>query len=371
MRVAHLTSVHARFDIRIFHKMCSSLSAAGHRVVLIVADGLGDEVRNDVKIVDVGASRGRVARVLGAPGRILKAAAGLDVDVCHLHDPELWRIGLQLKRMGRHVIFDSHEDVPQQLLSKPYLNRPVLWAISQLAKHYEAWACKRVDGIIAATPAIRDKFLKFNPETVDINNFPLPNELASDVPWGSKCAEVCYVGGIGKIRGVLEVVDAMSQVQSAARLNLCGTFYEPDVEAAAKGRAGWSRVNELGFLDRRGVRAVLGRSVAGVVTFHPLPNHVDAQPNKMFEYMSAGIPVIASNFPLWREIVEGSACGLCVDPMKPSEIARAIDYLVARPEEAQRMGDNGRRAVAERYNWVIEKAKLLAFYERIQSGASK
>jgi len=128
---------------------------------------------------------------------------------------------------------------------------------------------------------------------------------------------------------------------------------------------GWQRVNVLGFLDRAGVRDVLGRSMAGLVTFHPAPNHIDSQPNKMFEYMSAGIPVIASDFPLWREIIAGNDCGLLVDPLNPAAIAEAIDYLISHPEEAERMGRNGRRAVEEQYNWEHEATKLIQFYEQI------
>jgi glycosyltransferase involved in cell wall biosynthesis len=105
--------------------------------------------------------------------------------------------------------------------------------------------------------------------------------------------------------------------------------------------------------------------MAGLVTFLPLPNHIDAQPNKMFEYMSAGIPVIASDFPLWREIIQGDDCGLLLDPLNPAAIAHAIDYLVSHPEEAQRMGKNGRTAVETKYNWTMEEKKLLAFYDNI------
>jgi glycosyltransferase involved in cell wall biosynthesis len=82
----------------------------------------------------------------------------------------------------------------------------------------------------------------------------------------------------------------------------------------------------------------------------------------MFEYMAAGVPVIASHFPLWRQIVEGNACGICVDPLDPQAIAGAIDYLATHPEDAERMGRNGQRAVAAKYNWNIEEQKLLDFY---------
>jgi glycosyltransferase involved in cell wall biosynthesis len=96
-----------------------------------------------------------------------------------------------------------------------------------------------------------------------------------------------------------------------------------------------------------------------------MPNHIDAQPNKMFEYMSAGLPLIASDFPLWREIVEGNDCGVCVDPADPAAIAEAIDRLVENPDLARRMGENGQRAVHERYNWAIEEKKLLALYDTV------
>lgn len=367
MKIAHLTSVHSRHDTRIFLKMCASLASHGHQIALVVADGKSDELNNGVRIFDAGASTGRFDRIRNAPGRVLAKALALNADLYHLHDPELIPVGLTIKRLGHRVVFDSHEDVPKQMLSKPYLNKPALWFISKAISIYEAWACAKLDGVIAATPFICKKFLSINDNTVDINNFPMLGELATGAEWGNKQAEVCYVGGIAKIRGILEVCQAMSLVQTKARLNLCGGFSEPDVEQSVKAMLGWQQVNEFGFVDRLGVRDVLSRSVAGLVTFHPVPNHIDAQPNKMFEYMSAGIPVIASDFPLWREIIQGNSCGLLVDPTDPGAIAKAIDYLVCNPVEAQLMGDNGRKAVNERYNWAIEEQKLFAFYERTLS----
>lgn len=367
MRVVHLTSAHPRDDIRIFHKECRSLANADYEVTLVVADGLSDATRDDVQIIDVGCSRGRWDRIFRVTKRVRDRAIKLDKDVYHLHDPELLPVARVLKKLGKKVIFDAHEDVPKQVLGKHYLHPVVRKLLSYAIAVYERYVCAGIDGIVAATPNIRDKFLRINPNTVDINNYPLVGELEGFISWDTKADEVCYVGSIASIRGIKELVSSMALTQSGTRLNLVGEFVEPQVEVAVQADLGWKRVNALGVQSRQGVRNVLARSRVGLVTFHPLPNHVDAQPNKMFEYMSAGVPVIASNFPLWREIVDGNGCGECVDPLDPAAIAKAIDRVVCDPILAKRMGENGRQAVENKYNWAAEELKLQSFYQRLEA----
>jgi len=369
MRIAHLTSAHPRDDIRIFHKECRSLVTGGYDVTLVVADGLGDGGRDGVRIVDAGRDRGRLRRMLKTTSRVFAKAVELDADLYHCHDPELIPVGLRLKRLGKRVVFDAHEDVPKQLLGKPYLTPFFLKVLSKGFSLFERDACARFDGIVAATPTIRDKFLAINPNTVDVDNYPMLGELDSVLPWSAKSPEVCYVGSIAGIRGIREIVQAMELVGVPATLSLVGAFAEPDVEAEVRGYGGWRRVNAIGVQDRQGVREALGRAVAGLVTLHPVVNYLDALPIKMFEYMAAGIPVIASNFPLWREIVEGNGCGICVDPLNPKEIAAAIESLLQDRKLAEEMGINGARAVRDHFNWGAEEQKLLVFYQRIFAGA--
>lgn len=334
---------------------------------LVVADGKGNERASGVAIFDVGVRGGRAERMLRTTARVLAQARALDADIYHLHDPELLPAGLRLKRLGKKVVFDAHEDLPLQLLGKPYLHPLAARLLARVLAAYERHACSRFDGVIAATPSIADKFRAIHPNTVDVNNFPVPAEFDAALPWAGKAREVCYVGSVSAQRGIAELVDAAALMRCGAHITLAGEFSESALPGLLRSRPGWERVLRLGHVDRAGVRAVMGRAMAGLVTLHPAPNYLEALPVKMFEYMAAGIPVIASDFPQWRAIVEACDCGVCVDPLDAAAIAAAIDRFVGDPALAERLGQNGRRAIVEQYNWPTEARKLLAFYDALQA----
>lgn len=364
MRIVHITSAHPRDDIRILLKECNSLARQGHDVTLLVADGRGNQANGLVPVIDVGRPLGRIRRMLFAPRRLLKVARALKADVCHLHDPELLTIALALRRSGSKVVFDAHEDVPKQILAKHYLHPWVRIIVSGMFAAYERYVCGRLDGIVAATPTIRDKFMGRSRQVVDVNNFPLLGELDPQDDDASRSGnEICYIGGMATIRGVREIVGAVGQSRhDGVQLHLVGCFVGAGIETELQALPAWSRVKAWGHQNRTGVKHVLSRSSIGLVTLHPTPNYLDSLPIKMFEYMAAGIPVIASDFPLWRGIIEAADCGICVDPLDVSAIADAIDSLLADPIRAARMGRNGRRAVRNQFNWGIEEEKLLEFY---------
>jgi glycosyltransferase involved in cell wall biosynthesis len=325
-----------------------------------------------VHIFDVGRASGRLGRVWHSVSRVSRKARELDADIYQLHDPELLSVGLKLRKAGKIVIFDSHEDFPRQILTKDYLLSPLRVTLSKLAEFYERLAAPKLSGIIGATPLIQRKFERLNSRSVAVRNYPLVEELKFENRAQTMRQAVCYVGSISVARGIVEICEAIKLSRSGARLLLAGDLsFDEVLRAKVLSAAATGKVEALGFLGRDQVRSVLQRSVAGLVTLHPTASYVDSLPIKLFEYMSAGIPVIASNFPLWAEIVNSTECGLLVNPRDSRQIAHAIDWMVSNPDNARRMGLNGQKAVADRYNWASEERRLLAFYtDLLQAGTS-
>lgn len=364
-KIAHLTSAHLRYDVRIFVKECSSL-AKKHQVSLIVADGMGDEIVNDVNILDVGKYQGRLNRMLKATQAVFEKAKSLDADIYHLHDPELIPIGLKLKKLGKKVIFDAHEDLPNQIKSKHYLHPIFRSFLSLSAKLYEQYACSKLDGVIvAAEPVIKAKFLAINTKTEDINNYPKLEELADITESRRIQNQICYVGSITRVRGIVEMVKAIHLTKTDCQLVIAGNFADSGLEAEVKSLPGWSKVKFLGYVDRVGIREIMETSSLGLVTLHPTDSYLNSMPIKMFEYMCSGIPVVSSNFPLWQSIIHDSQSGRLVDPLDPNDIAAAIDYYLSDKAASLKAGQNGREFVLEKYNWANEERKLFKFYDDV------
>ena len=243
--------------MRIFFKECRGLAAAGYEVSLVVADGKGDESRDNVQIVDVGGRRSRLSRMVWRSRAVYRKAVDLDADIYHFHDPELIRVGRRLQRRGRRVVYDVHEDLPRQILAKHYLKPWLRPLLSRLAETYERRIARSFDFIVAATPTIEARFARGNPNVRSVCNYPKVEQSESvRMETSGRKEEVCYVGLISRARGIAELIDSLAGGE--ARLLLAGEFSPPELAREMERRPGWHRVTYVGYVDHEAVAAIYG-----------------------------------------------------------------------------------------------------------------
>jgi glycosyltransferase involved in cell wall biosynthesis len=269
------------------------------------------------------------------------------------------------------VIYDAHEDVPATIDYKYYIPRFLRPLVARVIDRAEKSAARKLSAVVVATPAIGRRFASIAGQVVLVQNFPRMEDLpdADGIPYRLRPPSVAYVGVLSESRGTLQMIRAMGLLAGSlgASLHIAGAFSPPSLRIQAEQESGWDLVCDHGVMSQTGVARLLRSCMAGLVLLHPERNYVEAYSTKMFEYMGAGLPVIASDFPLWRQIVTEAGCGLLVDPRDPHQIAMAITYLLENRAEAQAMGERGRQAVRDRFNWGTQASRLIELYESLET----
>jgi glycosyltransferase involved in cell wall biosynthesis len=367
-KICHLTTVHDPFDDRIFYRECLTLAADGYRVV-IVAPANKDEDAAGVRIKALPKTTRRWERMTTSAWRAYTLGLRERADIYHLHDPELLLVGCLLRIRGKRVIFDAHEDVPDDIMTKAWLPsflRPPLASLLNLLVHFVGMT---YSGVVAATPHIAKRFPRA--KTAIVANYPSGEfEHITISPYPERPNDMLYIGSLSETRGVLQMVGALthSAVLANARLTIAGRFGDQGdaaVERRVRSLPGWRRVEFLGWRSRADILRILPSSKVGLLLLHPQKTFVESLPTKLFEYMAAGMPVVASDFPLWRTIIAGAGCGILVDPLDCDAIASAIGFLLTNPQQAESMGLRGRQAVTSQYGWAEQADHLLRLYRSV------
>jgi len=371
-KVCILTTVHPPFDTRIFHKQAKTLVKAGYDVTLIVQHDK-NEVVNGVKISALPKPRNRFTRIFGLTWRAFRLALRQHADVYHFHDPDLLPVGIFLKLFtNAKVIYDVHEDYPKMIRVKYWIPKPLRPLAALLFARIEVRGAHALDAIVTVNEVIGGRFGRN--KVVLIKNYPLLalseailRPKAAKVSNSLEGTKLIYVGGLTRARGIKEIVEAMEILDepSNVRLDLIGKFTEPLFKEEVCKLSGFRKTRLVGWVPHPEVWEHLQEADIALMCLHPVGDYTYGLPVKLFEYMAAGLPIIASDFPLWENFFKDHGCGLTVNPLNAKEIAQAIEYLLDHPEVRQKMSENGCRAVVEKYNWESEGEKVLELYEEL------
>ena len=371
IKVCILTSVHPPFDVRIFHKEAKSLLMAGYDLS-IIAQHDKDEIINGIKIFHLPRPQNRLERMTKLIWLIFWKAIRINAHIYHIHDPELLPAGFLMKLLGKKIIYDMHENLPKQIMNKEWINSRLRNILSTIVYVLERLSLMFM-AVIFAECSYRKDYLWIKKCTI-VLNMPIINQL-----FAYKCRtsmkndfSIGYMGGVTTERGSVTTLDALKILKDnniTLRYDCVGPITQPHKRQLLMKCKEYDLKNIYfhGYLPAHQGWQVIGHCSIGLALLHPIPNYIESYPTKIFEYMAMGIPVIASNFPLYRRVVEESHCGICVDPLNPKEIAGAIQFVIDHPAESKQMGENGYRAVVERYNWDKEADKLISFYRCILS----
>lgn len=364
-KVCHLTSVHPAKDGRIFYKECTSLANAGYDVTLVAA-GADDEVCNGVKIVGVPVTKpGRIHRMTKVGRDVYRKALEVDADIYHIHDPELLPFALKLKRRGKKVIFDSHEFVGEQIMTKEYIPGFLRGPISRVYKAVEGYICRRLDAVVeVCTLDGKDYFEGRCKRRVFITNAPIVEANSKIENSEPEEFSIVHVGGLTFDRGISYLAAAAANV--GCKIVLVGEFSSPAFEKEVSDKCS-ILMDYKGVIPKEQVHELLCRCSVGTCTLLDKGQYskLDTLPTKVYDYMLAGLPVIMSDFSFLEEFNQQYRIGLCVRPNSAEDIAAAINYLKVHGDEARLMGENGRRAVMKEFNWAAQEKVLTELYSSL------
>lgn len=362
--VCHITTVHAWNDIRIFRKECASLAKLGYDVHLIapVKDSK-DFIENEVVVHPIAMPANRLQRMFQTAKLAVRKAIDINADIYHVHDPELLPAALKLRKLGKKVVYDAHENTAASIYDKEWIPTQFLrTAISNWFERYEQKVVRQLSGVVSVAVPLVDRF--DHPNRCLIRNLPVleafeSTDLGDDLSNAKPGA--IYAGGLTRIRNIKEMIQAVGKSERLDVLHLFGSWESEVYRKECEQLPGWNKVEYWGFRKAEEVyRFSQEKGLLGFILFNPkIKNHKIALPNKAFEYMAAGLPIVMSGIPYWQENFGGIA--KFVDPFNTAEIRESVDALLANAQEVQRMTKQGAETIQE-LNWESESVKLKDLY---------
>ncbi len=358
--VCHISTVHYAFDDRIFYKECVTLANNGYKVYLVIQHPKSEIVDN-VNILALPKFQGRFSRFIKGSIKAYKLAIKSNASIFHFHDPELMFLGVFLKLSNKKVIYDVHENVSRQISSKEWI-KPAFFRkiIALFYKTAEKFCCLFFDKIVTVIPEIADEFSPN--KSLVIKNLPILNLISSKKTKNDKL-KIVYAGGLTRNRGLKEVIKAIESIEKPLEFLVMGEWAEQDYYNECKSLKGWDKVNYIGHVKLDEVFKKLSTCDIGIALLYPDKNYLRSLPVKAFEYMACGLPIIMSNFPYWEQTF---TCGaLFTDPKNIKQITESLNLLINDSELREKMANEGRKLVNEKYSWEAESEKLISLYNEL------
>ncbi|GAA0177438.1 glycosyltransferase family 4 protein [Clostridium sediminicola] len=366
MRICILTSGHDIFDNRIYFKEIMSLKKKYNEIYLI-APGEKDFITDDGITVKCFSKRKAWYDRVRPMREMFDIALNIKADVYHAHEPDSFQVALKLKKkLNSKAIFDSHEYHPEAFAEHFKIGKDIFKKFIYL---YEKNMAKKADYIITVNNILVNKFKNYNDHVALIPNYPIL-DLHSSAKEFNEIPTFIYVGGIREDRGILKILESIKLTKGAYKYFFLGSFSSNELKIKVNNfiekeipNADITFTGKVPHLD---VFKYLNRADAGFILLQPENwRYVNSEPIKLFEYMITKTAIIASDFPMMKNIIKSSEAGVTVDPTNTKEIAAVIDYLADNRDLVIKMGIDGNNAIEKDYNWSKMEIIIHKIYKKI------
>lgn len=370
-KIIIFSSVHPWNDTRIYHREAKTLQQFGYDVSLFGIDSASFS-KNELKEIHVvSLPKKGILKRIGYWKNFYKIAKEEEADCVHLHDPELLILAYFIKKWTNiKVVFDMHENFPAALQSKKIAGRKIpKWSIL-LFERFEKRILNQLDTIIFAEKSYKKYYQELTTKTVDILNYPFKQKKVTEI-YSQQLATIVYAGAIHEIRGFKEMLEVAKELKGNKvefQLVLIGEVPLHLIEYSnefIKSNHLEDQIILTGRLDFEELTSYYKKATLGLALLHSEPNYLESLPTQIFEYMSFGIPYVASNFPLWEHLVNKTESGVVVDPQNSREITTVVTTLLKDKKLQVALGTNVRKAHLMEYNWDAEALKLNQLYEEL------
>jgi hypothetical protein len=360
-----LVTLHRTDDMRIYRKEARSLSKNAWKVTILGCGHDGTD-RDGICFRSVPQAAGRAEQLLLSRGRILSAIERLDARLLILHDAALLPLLPILHNMGYRTIYDAHEDLPCAAASDRRIPAAVRPAASLCARHLLQRYLPTADGVIASTVPIAERLASLGfPSTLVRDRLTcddvasIEHALLHETPVPDA---VCCCGTISERCGASVMIRACRR--AGVTLLLAGRFESDELRARLERMPEYDCVRYEGVPDRCTAAALYARAQAGLLLFPDTPAARESEPAVLFEYLAAGLPVVASSFPYWKSLAHTGQIRF-TDSSDEAAAAAAIRAVLS--DEGMRMQTRfHRRAMQERFSFAEEEARLLTLCESLR-----
>lgn len=292
----------------------------------------------------------------------------------HFHDPELLLVAFFLKKKLKKeifIVYDMHEHLPAAIKTKQWIPNFSRKFLSKGIEKIEQYLMKSCDAVIFAEKSYKEHYTNLNLKKVDVLNYPLVEQQLPQKK-GNDFLTLIYVGVLTEQRGLFNMLELAKHLKEhstvAFKLKLIGPIFtkEYKVNQFIKENELENVIELYGRMQYNDIWLHYSQADIGLCLLHPTPNNLNSQSTKLFEYMAAGLPIVASDFSSFTNLLTLHQCGKTGNISDYDELSKLILEINDNPKIAKTMGKNGMCAFKNSYSWNSESNKLISLYSQVK-----